>query len=137
MAELRVSWDTGREMMQGFIASSAGGVLEFYSGSRPSTVHSAPTGDLLCAILLPEPAFEFVGNSSLINLVDPVSAAVTTSGTVGWFRIIGDTGSYDDQYRVDGEVSLPEGGGNIYFPSLEWDDTQLVMVSVLEMNIAT
>lgn len=94
---------------------SGAGVLRIYSGSRPASPGTSPSGTKLAEITLSDPAFASASNGSAA--VDTTPALTTTalaSGTAGWFRFCDSTEAAGTGLGVvDGDITGSGGGGDI------------------------
>jgi hypothetical protein len=73
-----------------------GGTLEIYTGVQPANPNDSPTGDLLCTITLPTPAFQAASGGVIVKSGAWQDTASDT-GTAGWARFI----SADTNYSMD------------------------------------
>ncbi len=95
---------------------SGPGVLRIYTGSKPATPATSPTGTLLAEFTLSDPAF---GNASVgVATLDVTPALIDTSanatGTAGYFRICDSTEAASTGLGVvDGTVTATGGGGDL------------------------
>lgn len=85
-----------------------GGTLNVYTGNQPIDPTTAPSGNLLASIILPDPAFEEADDGECIKTGD-WSGAATDTGVAGWFRLT----SEDGLNSIDGSVSTSLGTGDV------------------------
>lgn len=117
-----------RNLMAGEVGTTfAGGVLDIYSGSQPSSPNTAFAGDLLVSITLPDPAFGSA-SSGAINKEGLWAEEVTASGTAGSFRLR----NAADTHSLDGSITGTGGGGDI-----ELDDVSLTAEAFFVLDAAT
>lgn len=84
-----------------------GGTLEIYTGTQPADPNSSPSGDLLCTISIPNPAFGSATNG-VVSKSGTWQDTATDTGTAGWARFI----SADTTMWMDVACSDTPGGGN-------------------------
>jgi len=92
------------------------GVLEFRTGSQPTTADDAPTGTLLASMTLPADAFGASSAGAVAKAGTWQDASADNAGTAGWFRLreSGDGGgSSSTDRRIDGAITATGGGGQI------------------------
>lgn len=80
----------------------SGATIKIYTGGKPATPETAPTGTLLVTIPI-SGAFTAAGN--VITAADPASAAPAAAGTAGYFRLATSGGTA----ILDGEVGTTGG----------------------------
>lgn len=96
-------------------AGAGSGVLRIYSGAKPATPATAPSGTLLAAITLNKPSFGAGATGvSAIVIAPAISAAAAATGTAGYFRILTSTEAAGSGLGViDGTVTATGGGGDL------------------------
>lgn len=101
-------------------AGAGNAVLRIYSGAKPATPATAPSGTLLVAITLNKPSFGAgaTGVSTIIT-TPTISAAAAATGTAGYFRILTSTEAAGTGLGViDGTVTATGGGGDLTVDSV-------------------
>lgn len=82
--------------------------LQLYSGAPPANPATAPSGTLLCEMLLPSP---FMNAAAGVGTKNGVwSGAAIAAGNVGYFRIMNNTKA---TCHIQGTVSASGGGGDL------------------------
>jgi hypothetical protein len=100
-------------------AGAGPAVLRIYSGAKPATPATAPSGTLLVAITLNDPSFG-AGAAGVSTIVTSptISAAAAATGTAGYFRILTSTEAAGTGLGViDGTVTATGGGGDLTIDS--------------------
>ena len=113
------------------------GKLSIYSGTQPAGSNAAPTGTLLVEITLPADA---CGSSSAgvfakSGTWEDTSADAT--GTAGYFRLkeTGDDDSLDGNFdRMDGDITITSGGGELELDSLSITIAQTVTINTFSVT---
>lgn len=101
-------------------AGAGNAVLRIYSGAKPATPATAPSGTLLVAITLNKPSFGAgaVGVSA-ISIAPAISGVAGATGTAGYFRILTSTEAAGSGLGViDGTVTATGGGGDLTVDSV-------------------
>jgi hypothetical protein len=92
--------DSGVDAIVGRIdqGSGANGTIEFYTGSRPASVHDSPTGIHLATVAYQNPAFGASSGTTASANGTPLTTTGLTDGTIGWCRILDADGNplWDD-----------------------------------------
>lgn len=65
-------------------AIGASSTIKIYSGSKPATPETAPTGTLLVTIPI---TGSFTATANVLTAADPAAAAPAASGTAGYWRL--------------------------------------------------
>lgn len=94
-------------------AGAGAGLLRIYSGSAPTNVDDAPTGDLLAELTLNDPAFGNAadanpGATATANAITADNSANNT-GTAGYFRAV----DSDGNAVIQGDITASGGGGDL------------------------
>jgi hypothetical protein len=94
---------------------SGAGVLRIYSGTQPAGPGTSPSGTLLLAITLSDPAFASASSGSAAIDVTPALATTgLAAGTAGYFRLVDSTEAAGTGLGVvDGSVTATGGGGDL------------------------
>jgi hypothetical protein len=94
---------------------SGAGRLRIYSGSQPATPATAPSGTLLCEIILNDPSMEAAASGTAALDVSPaLSGLGVAAGTAGWARFLTSTEAGATGLGViDGSVTATGGGGDV------------------------
>jgi len=108
-------------------------IMEIRDGTRPTDADQADVGSLLCVVDLPDTSYFAAAANGVKLKAGTWAGTVASSGTPTWFRIMNsaDDGSISTTLpRIDGDVGLSGGGGDIVFEesSFTYDD---------EINIAS
>ena len=119
---IRFDTETRNQVANHFNELFSGGQLRIYSGGQPSDPNAAPTGDLLCTVAVPDPAFGEAVSGEVTQL-QSWAGEITASGTAGWFRLVG----FADAV-IDGAVSELSAGGDLQLDniSLSADDAVII-----------
>jgi hypothetical protein len=104
---IRLNTQARNAILDGGLDIFDGGTLRIYSGSQPATANLAPSGTLLAAITLPNPAYAAAssGARAKTGTWQDTSADGGSATAAGWARISesGDDGSEDGDFaRLDG-----------------------------------
>lgn len=94
---------------------SGAGVLRIYTGTQPAGPGTSPSGTLLLAFTLSDPAFAAAASGSAAIDVTPALATTgLAAGTAGYFRIVDSTEAAGTGLSVvDGSVTATGGGGDL------------------------
>lgn len=111
-------------------AGSGPGTVKIYSGAKPATVATAPTGTLLCTVVLGDPAFA-AASGGVITGADPAPQNPTAAGTAGWFRAADSAGTA----VYDGTVSATGGGGDMQLSNTSLASGISVDITALSVTI--
>lgn len=96
-------------------AGSGAGTIKVYSGSKPASTATSPSGTLLATFTLADPAAAAAAAGVASWDFSPtISATIAASGTAGWFRVADSTGAA----VFDGTVGTS--GADMNFPSTAW-----------------
>lgn len=91
------------------------GTLKVYTGSKPATVATSPTGTLLATFTLEDPSVAAASAGvATWDFTPAISAVVANTGTAGWFRVADSTGTA----VFDGTVGTS--GADLNFASVSW-----------------
>lgn len=103
-------------------------VLRIYSGAKPATPATAPSGTLLVAITLNKPSFGAAATGvSTIVTAPALTGTAAATGTAGYFRIVTSTEAAGSGLGViDGTVTATGGGGD-----LTLDTTSIVSAATI------
>lgn len=93
-------------------AGAGAATMKIYSGSKPATPATAPTGTLLATVALTDPAFTSVTNGVGTG-GDPASVNAAATGTAGWARFADSTGVT----VMDADVTDNAGTGTVKLSS--------------------
>lgn len=128
---LRISTGLVNEMManQSFksaLEAAPGGLgIKIFTGSRPATPDSTPTGTLLVTVTSAGAGINFEASADNGTLekepTETWSGTVVADGTAGWFRMCGLTdtgGASTTEVRVDGTVGTSGADMNLTSLSL-------------------
>jgi hypothetical protein len=104
---IRLNTQARNDILDAGLAFPNGGTLRIYSGSQPATANLAPSGTLLAAITLPNPAFAAAssGARAKTGTWQDSSADGGSATAAGWARMseAGDDGSENGDFaRLDG-----------------------------------
>jgi hypothetical protein len=95
---------------------SGAGVIRIYTGTKPATPATSPTGTLLAEFTLSDPAFGAASSGAATLDVTPalVDSSANATGTAGYFRILdSDEAAGTGLGVVDGTVTATGGGGDL------------------------
>jgi hypothetical protein len=94
---------------------SGAGVLRIYSGSQPAGPGTSPSGTLLAAFTLSDPAFAAASSgSAALDVTPAVATTGLAAGTATWFRLVDSTEAAGTGLGVvDGSVTATGGGGDL------------------------
>lgn len=94
---------------------SGAGVLRIYSGSRPASPATSPSGTLLAEFTLSDPAFGSPATGVVTLDVTPaLTDTALATATAGWCRFLDSTEAAGTGLGiVDGDVSAGGGGGDL------------------------
>jgi hypothetical protein len=94
------------------LATSIGAnpTIKLYSGSKPATPETAPSGTLLVTVPV---VGSFTSTNGVLTAADPAAAAPAASGTAGYFRVATSGGTA----QLDGTVTATGGGGDLQLGS--------------------
>ncbi|HKY58313.1 MAG TPA: hypothetical protein VJL80_09770 [Aeromicrobium sp.] len=96
-------------------AGPAAGTLKVYTGAKPATVATAPSGTLLATFTLADPSLAAaVAGVADFDFDPDISVAAVASGDPGWFRIADSTGAG----VLDGTVGTS--GADMTIPAPTW-----------------
>lgn len=114
-----------------------GAILEIREGSQPAGADTAPTGDILVSIALPNPSFGSPASGAIAKAGTWQDTSADDSGTAGWFRLrqatdLGTTNTTDE--RIDGSVTVTGGGGNMTLDSVDITAAQQVTINVFTVT---
>lgn len=98
-------------------AGSGAGTVKVYTGSKPATVATSPTGTLLATFTLADPAAAAaIAGVAAYDFTPPIDATVAADGVAGWFRVADSTGAA----VFDGTVGESGSGADMVFSSVSW-----------------
>jgi len=103
------------------------GKFRIYTGSQPASGDDAPTGSLLVEITLPADAFSGA-SGGVASKAGTWSAAASSGGVAGWFRMLNSALSRS----IDGNVTGTGGGGD-----LELSNTNIASGQTVTINTFT
>lgn len=95
---------------------SGAGVIRIYTGSKPASPGTSPSGTLLAEFTLSDPAFgsASTGAATLDITPEVTDSSANASGTAGWFRVLDSTEAAGTGLGVfDGTVTATGGGGDL------------------------
>ena len=87
----------------------ADGRISYYTGTKPASANSAPTGTLLCTFTLAQAAYG-ASSGGLITANAIADTTAVAGGTIGWGRkhLAGDAGTTNTtDRRVDFSITMP------------------------------
>lgn len=130
MALLKAAVSARNAALTAFGHTLDGGTLNIYTGARPATPETAPSGTLLCAMALGTPAFNVPSGGSIPSTLI-ADAAILATGTAGYCRLKDNSGNG----IVDGDVGLVGSGAFIEFSSLAFVAAVTLSVSAFSLNL--
>ena len=86
------------------------GYIRIYSGSRPVSPETAPSGTLLAELTFGSPAFAAASAGTLTANSITQDSSADNNGTAGWFRLYESDGTTP---VMDGTVTALGGGGEL------------------------
>jgi hypothetical protein len=134
---LRISTAARNSQVSNIRTLFAAGVLEIRSGSQPSSADDAPSGTLLASITLPNPAWNVAASGQITKTGTWQDTSADATGTAGWFRLrqsadAGTTNTTDE--RVDGNITVTGGGGNMTLDNTSITSTQQVTINTFTVT---
>lgn len=101
-------------------AGAGNAVLRIYSGTKPATPATSPTGTLLVSITLNKPSFGAAATGvSTVATGTALTGVAAATGTAGYFRICTSTEAAGTGLGViDGTVTATGGGGDFTLDTL-------------------
>lgn len=114
-----------------------GAILEIRTGSQPASSDDAPTGTVLVTIALPNPSFGAAASGAIQKAGTWQDTSADATGTAGWFRLrqsgdLGTTNTTDE--RLDGNVTVTGGGGNMTLDNTSITSGQQVTINVFTVT---
>ena len=109
------------------------GQLRIYTGTKPASADTAPSGTLITTHTLAADAFGTPA-AGVVTANAIGSAAAAANGTLGWFRLqlSGDAGTTNTtDRRLDGTVTLNGAGGDLTFDNTTVTAGQTVTITAL------
>ena len=128
---IRLDDDIRNDLLDGIDSTFNSGVLEIRSGTQPATANDAATGTLLASITLPADAFAAAGSGAKALAGTWQDASANATGTAGWFRLANGA----DTRRIDGDVTVTSGGGDLELDSVSITIAQVVTVTTFTLNM--
>jgi hypothetical protein len=104
-------------------AGSGPGKVRIYDGTRPATGGTATT--LLAELTMSDPASAGASGGALTLSAVTEDSSADSTGTATWFRVV----DSDDNFVLDGSVSVSGGGGDMQMPTTSIVATQPVQIS--------
>jgi hypothetical protein len=94
---------------------SGAGVIRVYTGAKPATPATSPTGTLLAEFTCSDPAFGAASAGvATLDITPALTDTGITDGTAGYFRICDSTEAAGTGLGVvDGTVTATGGGGDL------------------------
>ena len=91
------------------------GVLRIYSGSRPASPATAPSGTLLAEFTLSDPAFGAAASGvATLDVTPALTDTALATASAGWCRFLDSTEAAGTGLGViDGDVTASGGGGDL------------------------
>ena len=97
-------------------AGAAGGTIKVYTGSKPATPDTAPSGTLLATLTFSATAFSAASSGTATAAAITGDSSADATGTAGWFRVADSNGAA----VFDGTVTATGGGGDMTFDSVSF-----------------
>lgn len=94
---------------------SGAGVLRIYSGTRPASPATSPSGTLLAEFTLSDPAFGAASSgAAALDVTPALTDTALATATAGWCRFLDSTEAAGTGLGVvDGDVTASGGGGDL------------------------
>jgi hypothetical protein len=94
---------------------SGAGVIRVYTGTKPATPATSPTGTLLAEFTCSDPAFGAASSGvATLDITPALTDTGIAAGTAGYFRICDSTEAAGTGLGVvDGTVTATGGGGDL------------------------
>lgn len=108
----------------GILTAFDNGFLDIYSGTIPASADATEgAGTLLASVVLPASAFAAAAASGAIakDAGAWTESSANAGGTAAWFRLYASahtTGASTTAVRIDGDVTLSGGGGDLILTTL-------------------
>jgi len=128
---LRLDDDVRNDLLDGIDSTFNSGTLEIRSGAQPASANDVATGTVLATITLPADAFAAAASGSKAKLGTWSDAAADATGTAGYFRM--NNGA--DTRRIDGDITITSGGGELELDSLSITIGQVVTVATFTLTM--
>lgn len=131
MANIQLDTDIRNDLLDGIDSTFDAGTLEIRTGAQPANADAAATGTVLATIVLPADAFAAAAAGAKAKLGTWQDASADNTGTAAWFRLknVGDT------RRIDGDVTITSGGGDLELDSLSITIAQTVTITAFTLNM--
>lgn len=105
--------------------------LEIYASTQPASADLSTTGTLLVQITLPADAFSDPSSGVLTKNGTWQDTSANATGVAGWFRLR----NGDDTLRLDGDVTVTGGGGNLTLNQLTTSAGGTVTITSFSITI--
>jgi hypothetical protein len=99
----------------------ASGSLKIFTGAQPADADQAETGTLIADITLPATPFGAAASGVMAKSGTWEDTSADNAGDMGWGRFMesGDGGGLSTvQKRIDFNITITAGGGELTFPSI-------------------
>ncbi|ABK44530.1 hypothetical protein Mmc1_2029 [Magnetococcus marinus MC-1] len=118
--------DTLRNSLMNNLRSYIDGICFVYPGTRPPNP-DFPTSELpLVRFTL---QYNSAANGAITLSNSPVASEVEATGTATWFRL------EDGNYKIDGDVSTEEGGGDAILDNVSLTAGEMVTLKQMDFAI--
>lgn len=138
------SWSTGLRnavLNGGILTLFDNGFLDIYSGAIPADANATEgAGTLLASVVLPASALAAASASGAIAKDSGAwtESSANASGTAAWFRLYDSahtTGASATAVRLDGDVTLSGGGGDLILATLTITALDTVTIDTFTITI--
>ena len=129
---IRLDDDIRNDLLDGIDTTFNSGTLEIRSGAQPASANDVASGTLLASITLPADAFAAAGGGAKVLAGTWQDASANATGTAGWFRLANGA----DTRRIDGDITVTSGGGDLELDSVSITIAQVVNVTTFTLNMA-
>jgi len=105
--------------------------IQIFSGSRPNSPQDTSNEPILSLFNLASPAFGEALAGTITSQPITEDISVIATGRATWFRI------YDknDEAMVDGDITLPNGGGDLEFDNVDFVEGGTIIISNLKLTV--
>jgi len=128
---LRLDDDVRNDLLDGIDSTFNSGTLEIRTGAQPASANDAASGTVLATITLPADAFAAAASGAKAKLGTWSDTSADATGTAGHFRMRNGA----DTRRIDGDITITSGGGEMELDSLSITIGQVVTVATFTLTM--
>ncbi len=128
---LQLDGDIRNDLLDGIDATFNSGTLEIREGAQPANADAAATGTVLVTITLPADSFGAAAAGAKAKAGTWEDTSADATGTAGWFRLKNGA----DTRRIDGNITVTSGGGELELDSLSITAGQTVTITTFTLNM--